>query len=187
MPIYIGTNKISDLYVGEDRANKLYLGTTSILSSEIQPPDWFTPEWYASAQTYLDGAFSYKPSNLYMDLIFDYYRLSDDKHVKGIARIYWWNNPAPAEPIEVFVDSQYTSNNNYWWTMKTATGANDYWYPGVFYQDGSSWTVKDAPNSRQAVNMRLVEYAYYIGYTPKRAPAIFYAGGNVTANITQHN
>lgn len=176
---------IEDVRLGDTQADKLYLGSTALWPTAIPVPEWFTPEWYASAKTYLDSAFSFKPSDLYMDLIYDYYRLSDNRHVKGIARIYWWNNPAPAEPIKVFVDPQYVSNNNYWWTMQTATGANDYWYPGVFYQDGSSWTVKDAPNSQQAVNLRLVEYAYYVDFTPVRAPAMFYAGGTVTANITQ--
>lgn len=148
-------------------------------------PDWFTPEWYASASQYLDSAFTFKPSNLYADFIYDYYRLSDDRHVKGITRIYWWNNPPPSEPIEVFVDPQYISNNNYWWSAKTATSANDYWYMGAFYQDGDTWTVNSAPNSIQAVNLRLIEYAYYVDYNPVRAPALFYAGGTVTADIIQ--
>lgn len=161
------------------------VGYVSVIGyiNSMTAPAWFTPEWYAAASTYLDNAFTFKPSNLYMDLIYDYYRLSDDKHVHGITRIYWWNNPAPDEPINIFVDPTYISNNNYWWCAETDTSANDYWYPGSYYEDEGSWTEKEAPHSVQITKLPLIEYAYYIDYDPVRAPALFYAGGNVTADI----
>lgn len=184
MALYIGANAVDKLAIGDTPIDKLYLGSNELWTSEITPPSWFTPEWYASAKTYLDGAFTYKPSNLYMDLIYDYYPLSGAyRQTKGITRIYWWNNPAPAEPIKIQVDPSYITNNNYWWRAKTATGARDYWYPGSFYQEGNAWTVRTAPNSVQTTDLYFAEYAFYDGYNPKRAPAVFYAGGNVTAEI----